>query len=250
MPISALPPAPLPTDSVDVFNTKAFNLVAALAQFVTQANALETTVNGKEASTVSAAAQAVTARNEAVSAKDDAVAARNITTSARDVTLGYRNESEGFKNTSSSAASTATQAANYVESIVESLEGGPVASVNTKTGVVVLDALDVGATPLAHLSRPPTALAGGVINCALNDYFTETVNGSRAFAFSNIPAGPYWCCVEILHTSGTFTLPAGSVWSGGTVPQFSTNKRHILDFQKGMTGTGGWLVTARTGFAP
>jgi hypothetical protein len=40
MPIDALPPAPQPTDDTATFNAKAFALIAALAGFVTQANAL------------------------------------------------------------------------------------------------------------------------------------------------------------------------------------------------------------------
>lgn len=65
MTISALPSAPLPSDSSAAFNTKAFNLVAALDAFVTQANALETNVNAKE---VSANAAATTATNASASA--------------------------------------------------------------------------------------------------------------------------------------------------------------------------------------
>jgi hypothetical protein len=66
MPITALPPAPLPTDTQAQFNTKAFNLVASLATFVTEANAVETAVDA-DAATASAAA--ATATNAAATAQ-------------------------------------------------------------------------------------------------------------------------------------------------------------------------------------
>lgn len=68
MTIDALPSAPLPSDSAATFNTKAFNLVAALNTFVTQANTLETNVNTKEASTTAAATTAASASASAVAA--------------------------------------------------------------------------------------------------------------------------------------------------------------------------------------
>lgn len=68
MTITALPSAPLPTDTSAAFNTKAFALVAALDNFVTQANALETNVNAKEVSTNAAATTAASASASAVAA--------------------------------------------------------------------------------------------------------------------------------------------------------------------------------------
>ena len=72
MPISALPPAPSPADTPAEFNTKAFNTVAALAAFVTEANALEVVVNAAE---LSAIASATTATTKAQVATDQAAAA-------------------------------------------------------------------------------------------------------------------------------------------------------------------------------
>lgn len=59
MPIDPLPSAPLPTDNQATFNTKAFNLVAALGTFVTQTNAVETEVDA-DAATANAAASSAT----------------------------------------------------------------------------------------------------------------------------------------------------------------------------------------------
>lgn len=71
MTIDALPSAPLPTDNTATFNTKAFALVAALNNFVTQANAMEAAV---DADAVTSSAAATTAASAAASA----VAAANF----------------------------------------------------------------------------------------------------------------------------------------------------------------------------
>jgi hypothetical protein len=65
MPMTALPTAPLPTDSTSVFNSSAFALVAALDTFVEEANALESAVD----------ANATSAASDASSAADSALAA-------------------------------------------------------------------------------------------------------------------------------------------------------------------------------
>lgn len=90
-------------------------------------------------------------------------------------------------------------------------------------------------------------LAGGAMDCSLGNRFTETVNGARTFAFSNVPDGAYACVLEINHISGTMTLPAGSVWVGA-VPTFTTGKRHLFYFERAQLGTAGWYVSALPGF--
>lgn len=93
-------------------------------------------------------------------------------------------------------------------------------------------------------NTPGVALAGGAIDCGKGTYFTETVNGARTLAFTNVPTGAYACVVEINHVSGSITLPAGSVWVAGAPPTLNTLKRHLLYFQRALTGTGGWIVSA------
>jgi hypothetical protein len=63
--MTVLPTAPLPTDDTATFNTRAFALVASLAGFVTQANALEVAV---DADRVSAAASATSATSSSLAA--------------------------------------------------------------------------------------------------------------------------------------------------------------------------------------
>ena len=93
------------------------------------------------------------------------------------------------------------------------------------------------------------ALAGGAIDCSLGNYFTEAVSANRTFAFSNIPTGSYSCVLEINHTSGTLTMPAGTVFAGGNAPTFTTGKRHLIFFQRASLGTAGWYASALTNYA-
>lgn len=72
MPITALPPAPQPTDDTATFNAKAFALLAALAAFVTEANAVETAVDADAAATSTDRGLAQTARTGSESARDAA----------------------------------------------------------------------------------------------------------------------------------------------------------------------------------
>ena len=91
-------------------------------------------------------------------------------------------------------------------------------------------------------------LAGGAIDCAKGNYFTETVAGARTLAFSNIPTGSYSCVVEVTHTSGAITMPAGTVWANGSAPTLATGKRHLLFFQRAQAGTAGWYASVLPGY--
>jgi len=101
---------------------------------------------------------------------------------------------------------------------------------------------------VAMHSDKVTALAGGDMDCSVGNYFTETVAGTRAFAFTNIPSGAYNCVLEINHTSGAITMPAGTVWAGAT-PTFTTGKRHLVFFQRAQAGTSGWYASALVGYS-
>ncbi|OJW83806.1 MAG: hypothetical protein BGO66_17575 [Alicycliphilus sp. 69-12] len=92
-------------------------------------------------------------------------------------------------------------------------------------------------------NTPAIALAGGAMDCSKGTYFTETIGANRTLAFSNIPDGAYACVLEVYHTGGVITLPAGSVWVAGAPPTLSTPRRHLFFFQRAITGSGGWIVS-------
>ncbi len=107
MTISALPPAPQPTDTQATFNTKAFALVAALDGFVTQANA---TGAAADAAAASAATQATTATTQAGIATTQATTA---TTQAGIATTKASEASASATAASASAAAAAAMAAAF-----------------------------------------------------------------------------------------------------------------------------------------
>ena len=84
MTITALPTPPGPTDSVSVFNARAFALVAALADFVTEANAQASTVN--DDAVASAASEAAAALSQIAAAASEAAA--NASAAAAAVSAG------------------------------------------------------------------------------------------------------------------------------------------------------------------
>lgn len=92
------------------------------------------------------------------------------------------------------------------------------------------------------------ALAGGAIDCSKGNRFTETVSANRTLAFTNIPtSGAYACVLEINHTGGTITMPAGTVWKGAA-PTLATGKRHLIYFERALLGTAGWYASALDGY--
>lgn len=72
--ISPLPPVPQPADDVSTFNTKAFALVAALAQLVTETNAVAGEINTASASAASDAAAALASKVAALASENAAQA--------------------------------------------------------------------------------------------------------------------------------------------------------------------------------
>ena len=105
-----------------------------------------------------------------------------------------------------------------------------------------------GTVNVAIPGNPAVVTAtGGVMDCALGDYFSLTVSGATTLSFTNIPSGSYACVLEINHTAGSITLPAGSVWAG-TAPTLATGKRHLIFFQRAQIGTAGWYASALAGY--
>lgn len=101
---------------------------------------------------------------------------------------------------------------------------------------------------ISQHSEFPVGLSGGAIDCALGNTFTETVSANRTLAFTNIPTGAYSCVLEINHTAGAITFPAGTVWAG-TAPTLTAGKRHLFFFQRCQLGTAGWYVSALPGYS-
>ena len=136
MTMTPLPVAPLPTDSTTTFNSRAFALVAALGAFVTEANALEVTVDADaSAANTSKNTAATSATNASASATAAAASATLATTKATSATTSATSASTSATQAAQSAADaltsknaaalSATQAASSVsaQNIPSSLIG-------------------------------------------------------------------------------------------------------------------------------
>jgi hypothetical protein len=109
MTMTPLPVAPLPTDSTATFNSRAFALVAALGAFVTEANALEVTVDANATAANTSKNNAVTsATNASTSATAAAASATLATTKATSATTSATSASTSATQAAQSAADTLT----------------------------------------------------------------------------------------------------------------------------------------------
>jgi hypothetical protein len=141
MPIDPLPSAPLPTDNQATFNTKAFNLVAALGTFVTQTNAVETAVDA-DAATASAAA--TTASNAAATAL---AAGTSITgTSTSTLTIGTGSKSLTIETGRAFVAGMPVRVGESGVNANVNYMDGSVTSYDAGTGSLVVNITAVGGT--------------------------------------------------------------------------------------------------------
>lgn len=92
MPISALPTAPLPTDTPQVFNDKSFNLVAALDTFVTETNTVQADVNTKATTATTQAGVATTQADTATTQASLATTKANEATAQATIATTKANE--------------------------------------------------------------------------------------------------------------------------------------------------------------
>lgn len=139
MPISALPPAPQPTDTQAQFNTKAFNLVAALSTFVTQTNAVETAV---DADAAAASAAANTASNAAATAL---AAGTGVTgTSSTSLAIGTGSKSLTIESGRAFVAGMPVRIGQAGANANTNYMDGEVISYDPSSGALVVAIADIG----------------------------------------------------------------------------------------------------------
>ena len=146
MAITPLPPAPEPSDTQAQFDTKAFALVAALDQFVTETNATALAVD----------ADAATATTQAGNAAASAVAAANqVTLAAAQVTLAT--------NQANAAAASALTAINAPGTSATSSTSLTIASGVQNLTIQTGKAFSVGQSVTVAYTTMPYKRMGGVI---------------------------------------------------------------------------------------
>lgn len=172
--ITALPTPPVRGDAPSDFSAKADAFAAALPGLVSEANAAAAFVDQRAADADSSAAAA--AASEAAAEADRAEVAANTATVASNTATVVARADEVAANALQVASNTQQVAtdAQAVADALASIADGPVASVNSKTGVVTLTAADVGAEP-ADASIVKTAAVQTLTNKTFTGY-TETVH--------------------------------------------------------------------------
>lgn len=237
MSITPLPAAPQPTDSTAEFNTKSFAWVAALENFVTEANALAAAVElDSDAASIAA--------NDAVSAAAAAVAAANATKWVSGTTyaegnvawsplnyLSYRRKSTGGGTSDPSIDST-----NWAQ--VAGTGNVTTDAVQTLTNKTLTNPLITGGFEYKAV------IAAGQIDVKSANYFTKTIAAATTFSLVNVPASGTVASFVLKITNGgsqTITWWSGIKWAGGTVPTLTASGRDDLGFYTddgGATWTG------------
>jgi hypothetical protein len=238
MAISPLPPAPLPTDTQPDFNAKAFDLVASLDLFVTEANAQALDVEQD-------ALDAEQSKINAEAAAASAIATANVSEwvsgtlyTEGDVVwspityLTYR-----IKTSITSTTDPSADLTNWVQVVGTgnvTIDGTQTLENKTLISPIFTgDIFDNGA-----VKNNIVAVSGLDINCELGNYFTKTINANSTFTFSNAPTSSSFAfTLEVTHTSGTITWPTEVKWPQDIAPSLATGRTHLFIFVTDDNGT-------------
>lgn len=198
MPITPLPPAPLPSDTPAQFSEKAFDLVAALEDFVTEANA-----------------QAVAVNVDASSADIDAATA---TTQA-----GIATTQAGIATTKAGeAATSAAEAAGLTENYQGALASDPLVNkdgdplvagdwyVNTGSGLIRAYAGSAWVTSV-NVTAGVSNFSGGTTGLTPSTLTQGDVTLGGTLAVANGGTG-----LNSAGTSGNVLTSNGTVWTSAT----------------------------------
>lgn len=118
-------------------------------------------------------------------------------------------------------------------------------------GVLVNAATRSGPPPWRRVAyqNDRAVFTTGVMDLSLGTRFIASVNGSVPLSFANVPLDAVSVVLEVHFIAGVFSLPAGSLWANGRVPEIAAGKRHLFYFEKCIAGnTAGWYVSAITGY--
>ena len=175
--------------SASAASTSATNAATSASTATTQATTATTQATNASSSATAAAASATAAAGSATTATTQA---SNASTSASSASTSATNASNSATAAASSATSAATSATNAANSATAaaasaaSIAGGPVTSVNSLTGVVVLAKGDIGLGNVDNTSDATknaatatltnkTLTAPTITGAVLNDGYTEEV---------------------------------------------------------------------------
>lgn len=276
MAITPLPPAPLPTDTPAEFNEKAFDLVAALEDFVTETNALAVAVDADATAADADAATALTQAGIATTKAGEALASANAAAASEAEAAGLVEKYQGSHSSDPSVdkdGNPLTAGDWYVNSstgLIRAYTGSAwVTSVNVTAGVSSFSAGSTGLTP-STLTQGDITLSGtlavanggtgltspgtsGNILVSNGTGFTSTaptpgmpIGALSYFSSSTIPDSSWKFCDGTVYTKTSLTALAAAIgnipnyWSAGPVEYAliaSQSGLDNVDFRIGASST-------------
>ena len=246
IPIDAGPALPSSSDSEATFDAafEAF-LSWQKTQLQPQTNALAANVYSNAQAAETAASTANTKAGEALISADaaaldaDRLAALDalwLGAQAADPATGrggvplvagnaYVNTSTGYLRAYNGAAWVQGLSAIAGVSSINGLDGA--LALKTVGGTALTGSGDI---PIA--TAPAVAVAASDIGCSSGVYFTKTIAGNTTFTFSSPPASgtAYAFVLELNHTSGTVSWPAGVRWPDNLAPTLTASRTHLFVF--------------------
>lgn len=240
MAINPLPTPPAPTDSPQDFNTKAFDLLNALPDFVTEANAQAVQVDTDAGTATSAASTATgaasTATTKASEASDSADAAALSATEAAGLVENYQGAlgSDPTLNKDGDPLQAGDWYVNTATGLIRAYNGTQwVTSLNVTAGVESFSAGSTGLTPstgttgdvtlagtlaVANGGTGATSLTGLIVGDGTNPLTAVTTGADGQFLkLTGSPLEPVWDDVPTSRipeftfytASNTYTVPDG-----------------------------------------
>lgn len=252
MTIPSLPPAPALGDSPEVFNTKAFEFVAALDDWGTAANALAVDVNADAASAEADAATATTQAGIATTGANTATTQAGIsTTKAGEAAISANLADASSDAANLSAIAAAASAASIDPATLVKLTGdqtiagvktfssNPILSGGTANGVAYLNGSKVLTTGSAlvfdgTILKSPTIKFGA--NATYYGTFTHDESSTGANLYDCVDNGGH---VFRVNGGDKLTLNGAGNLGLGVTPSAWNSDNKVLQFPYAGTVAGG-----------